>query len=158
MSTPINPIPDGRHTLSPYLVVQGAANALDYYKIAFGARETCRLDGPGGTIVHAEFKIGDSVFMLADENPRCSDKSPEALGGSPVKLHLYVNDVDSTFADAIKAGGRETMAPTNQFWGDRMGALIDPFGHHWLIASRVEDVDPSEWQSRMEAFFAAQPA
>lgn len=156
MTTNIKPIPDGYNTLSPYLVVRGAADALEFYKKAFGASETFCLNAPDGKIVHAEFKIGDSMFMIADENPQCIDVSPETLGGTPVKLFLYVNDVDTTFADAIKEGATETMPPSNQFWGDRMGAVTDPFGHHWLIATHIEDVNPNELPGRMEAFFAAQ--
>jgi len=155
MTTNIKPIPDGYHTLTTYLVVRGAADALEFYKKAFAATELSRLNMPDGKIAHGEFKIGDSIFMIADEKPQCTDISPETLGGSPVKLHLYVPDVDTTFANAIKAGAKETMPPVNQFWGDRMGAVVDPFGHLWLIATHIEDVDPSEFQGRMEAFFAA---
>lgn len=154
MSTNIKPIPDGYHTFTPYLIAKGAASALEFYKQAFAAIELCRLNMPDGKVAHGEFKIGDSMFMIADENPQCSEVSPSTLGGSSVKLHLYVTDVDATFANAIKAGAKETMPPTNQFWGDRMGAIADPFGHVWLIATHIEDVDPSEYQSRMEAFFA----
>jgi len=158
MPTNIKPIPDGYHTLTPYLVVRSAAEALAFYQIAFGASETFRLNAPDGKIVHAEFKIGDSMFMLSDENPQCTDVSPETLGGSPVKQFLYVADTDAVFADAIQAGAQEIMPPTNQFWGDRMGSVTDPFGHHWLIATHIEDVDPNELQSRMEAFFSSQTA
>ena len=158
MSTKIKPIPDGYHTLTTYLVVRGAADALEFYKKAFTATELSRLNTPDGKIAHAEFKIGDSIFMISDENPQCTDMSPETLGGSPVKLFLYVTDVDTTFANAIKAGAKETMPPSNQFWGDRMGAVTDPFGHLWLIATHIEDVDPSELQSKMEACCAAHSA
>jgi len=158
MTTNIKPIPDGYHTLTTYLVVRGAADALEFYKKAFAATELSRLNMPDGKIAHGEFKIGDSIFMIADENPQCTDISPETLGGSPVKLHLYVPDVDTTFADALKAGAKESMPPTNQFWGDRMGSVTDPFGHLWLIGTHIEDVDPSEFQGRMEAFFAANQA
>jgi len=158
MSTKIKPIPDGYHTLTTYLVVRGAVDALEFYKKAFTATELSRLNTPDGKIAHAEFKIGDSIFMISDENPQCTDMSPETLGGSPVKLLLYVTDVDTTFANAIKAGAKETMPPGNQFWGDRMGAVTDPFGHLWLIATHIEDVDPSELQSKMEACCAAHSA
>lgn len=153
----IKPIPEGYHTATPYMVVRDAANALEFYKKAFAATETFRLNAPDGKIAHAEFKIGDSPFMLADENPQCTDASPEKLGGSPVKLHLYVNDVDTTYADAIKAGAKSNMSPANQFWGDRMGAITDPFGHLWLIATHLEDVPQSELESRRDAFFAGHP-
>ncbi|MFZ2313797.1 MAG: VOC family protein [Methylobacter sp.] len=158
MTTNIKPIPEGCHTLTAYLVVQRASDALEFYNKAFGAIELFRLNAPGGRIAHAEFKIGDSTFMLADENPQCTDVSPVTLGGTPVKLHLYVTDTDAVFAAAVKAGAKETMPPANQFWGDRMGAVTDPFGHQWLIATHIEDVDPSELPGRMEAFFAAQSA
>lgn len=114
-----------------------------------------RLNMPDGKMAHGEFKIGDSIFMISDENPQCFSISPEALKGSPVTLHLYVADADAIFSDALKAGAEETMPLANQFWGDRMGALVDPFGHHWMIATHIEDVDPSEFQSRMQACFSA---
>jgi len=157
MANKINPIPEGYHTVTPYLTVRSAVDALEYYKKAFGATETFRLNAPDGKIVHAEFKIGDSIFMISDENPQCGDHSPETLGGSPVKQFLYVTDADAVIDDAVKAGAKETMPPSNQFWGDRMGAVTDPFGHHWLIATHIEDVDSDELQGRMAAFFAAQP-
>ena len=158
MTTKTKPIPDGYHTLSAYLIVQGAANALEFYKKAFGATELCRLNMPDGKIAHGEFKIGDSIFMISDESPECHSTSPVALGGSSVILHLYVTDADGIFSDAIKAGAKETMPLDNQFWGDRAGQVVDPFGHHWHIATHVEDVDPSEFQSRMEACFAGKSA
>jgi PhnB protein len=156
MATEIKPIPDGYHTLTPYLTVRGASDAMEFYKKAFGASELFRLNMPDGKIAHGEFQIGDSMFMISDENPEWDIASPEKLGGSPVALHLYVADADATFSDAIKAGARETMPLANQFWGDRMGKVVDPFGHQWLIATHIEDVDPSEFQSRMEADCAAQ--
>jgi len=155
MSTKIRPIPEGYHTFSAYLIVRGAADALEFYKKVFGATELFRLNAPDGKIAHAEFKIGDSIFMISDENPQCNSASPETLGGSPVKLHLYVPDVDTIFSDAFDVGARVTMPPENQFWGDRMGVMVDPFGHHWQVATHIEDVDPSEYQSRMDAFFSA---
>ncbi len=158
MNTNIKPIPEGYHTLSAYLTVRGASDALEFYKKAFGAVELMRLNMPDGKIAHAEFKIGDSIFMISDERPECGSTSPESLGGSPVTLHLYVADADATFAGAIKAGAKEKMPIENQFWGDRMGGVVDPFGHHWLIGTHVVDVDPSEFQSRMEACFAAKSA
>lgn len=117
-----------------------------------------RLDTPDGMVAHAEFKIGDSIFMLTDENPGCHSLSPLTLGGSPVTLYLYVPDVDAVFANAIKAGAVERMPVGNQFWGDRTGAVVDPFGHHWHIATHIEEVDPNELPGRMAAFFAAQQA
>ena len=158
MSTAINPIPDGYHTLTPYLIVKDAAAALAFYRQAFGAGEVMRLNMPEGGIAHAEFTIGDSHFMISDEYANGPVAAPETLGGSTVKLHLYVPDADAAFAQALAAGAKETMPLADQFWGDRMGSLVDPFGHHWLIASHVEDVDPGEFQSRMEAFFASNAA
>jgi len=158
MSTKIRPIPEGYHTFSAYLIVRDAADALEFYKKVFGAIEVFRLNAPSGKIAHAEFKIGDSIFMISDENPQCATTAPETLGGSPVKLHLYVPDVDAIFFDAFDAGARVTMPPENQFWGDRMGVMVDPFGHHWQVATHIEDVDPSEYQSRMDAFFSANMA
>ncbi len=150
----VPPIPAGYHTLTPGLSVRGAAEALEFYRRAFGARERHRLAMPDGKIAHAEFQIGDSIFMIGDENPAWGMPSPETLGGSPVRLRLYVEDADAVFAQAVAAGAKETMPVADQFWGDRMGSIVDPFGHHWLIATRVEDVPPSEYASRMEAFFA----
>ncbi|KIO50378.1 VOC family protein [Nitrosospira sp. NpAV] len=158
MATKIKPIPEGYHTLTAYLTVRGASDAIEFYKKAFGATELFRLNMPDGKIAHGEFKIGDSMFMISDENPEWGIASPEKLGGSPVALHLYVADADATFSDAIKAGAKETMPLANQFWGDRMGKVVDPFGHQWLIATHIEDVNPSEFQSRMEAHCAADKA
>lgn len=158
MPTEIKPIPDGYHTLTAYLTVRGASDAIEFYKKAFGATELFRLNMSDGKIAHGEFKIGDSIFMISDENPECASTCPETLGGSPVTLHLYVTDADTTFSDAIKAGAKETMPLANQLWGDRMGKVVDPFGHHWLIATHIEDVDPSEFQSRMEAYCGAHQA
>ncbi|MDD2761631.1 MAG: VOC family protein [Methylomonas sp.] len=155
MTTQIKPIPDGCHTVTPYLTVHVADAALAFYKKAFGASEVIRLHRPDGKVGHAEFKIGESHFMISDEYPNPNSTSPHTLGGTSVKLHLYVSDADAVFSQAIAAGAKETMPVENQFWGDRMGSLIDPFGHHWLIATHVEDIDPSELQGRMEAFFAA---
>lgn len=158
MNTKVKPVPDGYHTLTPYLTVRGAADAIDFYKKAFGATELFRLAMPDGKMAHGEFRIGNSVFMISDENPGWDNASPEKLGGSAVALHLYVEDADRTYTDAIKAGAREAMPVGNQFWGDRMGKVIDPFGHHWLIATHMEDVDPGELKSRMEAFCGADKA
>lgn len=155
MTTRIKPIPDGCPTVTPYLTVHDADAALAFYKTAFGAKEGLRLHMPDGKVGHAEFKIGESNFMLSDEYPTPNSTSPQTLGGSSVKLHLYVSDADAVFSQAIAAGAKQTMPVENQFWGDRMGSLIDPFGHHWLIATHVEDIDPSELQGRMEAYFAA---
>jgi PhnB protein len=141
-------IPDGYHSVTPYLVIQGAQGAIDFYKKAFGAEETVRMDH-NGKIMHAEMKIGNSMVMLADEFPEMGHKSPQAYGGTPVSMMVYVDDVDKTFGRAIEAGAKEKRPVTNEFWGDRMGTLSDPFGHVWTIASHVEDVAPDEMDRRM---------
>ena len=147
----VKPIPDGYSNVTPYLIVSGAAKALDYYKKAFGAQELMRFDGPDGTIVHAEMQIGNARVMVADESPEMGHKSPQSLGGSGTGLMLYVDQVDKTFERAI-AGGAKVMKPVeNQFYGDRSGSLTDPFGHVWTIATHVEDVSEDEMQRRMEA-------
>ncbi len=145
------PIPEGYHTATPYLIVQGAAAALAYYKKAFGARETMRFESPGGKIGHAEIRIGDSTIMLADEHPDMGYRSPQSLGGSPVSILLYVEDVDRWFERATAAGGKVTRPVADQFYGDRTGTLIDPFGHVWSISTHVEDVSPEEMHRRASA-------
>jgi PhnB protein len=147
----VKPIPDGYGSVTPYLIVNGASKALDYYKMAFGAQELMRFDGPNGSIMHAEFQIGSSRLMIADESPDMGYKSPQTIGGSGTSLMLYVDDVDSTFERAITGGAKVMQAVTNQFYGDRTGSLTDPFGHIWTIATHVEDVSEEEMQKRMEA-------
>lgn len=156
MSTNIKPIPDGYHCATPSLTVRDASAAIEFYKAAFNATELYRLNMDNGKIAHAEFKIGNSMFMIADENPDWGSISPETLGGSPVQLHLYVEDADATYEAAIAAGAKSTMPVELQFWGDRMGSVVDPFGHHWMMATHVEDVPESELESRMAAAFAGQ--
>ena len=146
MASQVKPIPPGYHTATPYLVVNGAARAIEFYKKAFGAQELFRMGGPGGKIGHAEIKIGDSPIMLSDE--MAHNKSPESLGGSPGGIFLYVEDVDAAFDRAISAGAKEEMRPTNMFWGDRFGSLKDPFGHSWSLATHIEDVAPEEMEKR----------
>jgi PhnB protein len=148
---PVKPIPDGYHSVTPYLIVRDGARAIDYYKQAFGATELMRMPGPGGKIGHAEIKIGDSPVMLADEGPMSENKSPAQYGGTPVPLMIYVDDVDTVFKRALSAGGKEVKPLQNQFYGDRSGTLTDPFGHCWTIATHVEDVAPDEMQRRMAA-------
>ena len=145
------PVPVGYHTVTPYLIVSGAAQALDFYKRALGAIEQMRMPGPEGKVMHAEIKIGDSVIMLADEFPEMGARSPQALGGTPVGICLYVPDVDSLFNQAIQAGGKVERPLQNQFYGDRSGTFIDPFGHKWTIATHIEDVSPEEIGRRMAA-------
>ncbi len=144
----VKPVPDGYHTLTPYLVIRDAAKAIEFYKKAFGAKETFRMPGPGGKIMHAELQIGDSMLMLAEEMPEYGAKSPQALGGSPVNVFLYVEDADKVFNQAVAAGATVTMPLADQFWGDRYGKLADPFGHQWSVATHKEDVAPEEMAKR----------
>lgn len=148
--TPL-PIPEGFHNVNSYLVVDGAAEAIDFYSRALGARERYRLPGPGGMIMHAEVQIGDSVVMLADENPEMGFKSPRALGGSPVGLLAYVDDADAVFERAIAAGAKEIKPPEDMFWGDRAATVEDPYGHQWTIATHVEELTPEEIGRRAAA-------
>ncbi len=151
MAGKVKPIPDGYHRVTPYLVVDGAAAAIDYYTKVFGAKEKMRMPAPGGKVGHAELEIGDAIVMLADANPQMGHKSPRALGGSPVSLLLYVENADTTVDRAVKSGGRLVRPVENQFYGDRMGGVEDPFGHHWYVATHVEDVSPEEMKRRMAA-------
>jgi PhnB protein len=148
---PVQPIPAGYHSVTPYLIVKGAARAIDYYKDVFRATELMRFPGPGGKIGHAEIKIGDSRIMLADEHPEMGAQGPQSFGGSPVGILLYVEDVDATFHRAV-AGGAKALKPLqDQFYGDRSGTVTDPFGHIWTIATHKEDVSPEEMKRRSEA-------
>jgi PhnB protein len=147
----VKPIPDGYHSVTPYLVVQGGERALEFYKKAFGATELFRMPGPGGKIMHAEIKIGDSIIMLADEAPEMGVRSPRTVGGTPVTLHLYVENVDETFDRATKAGAQSLRPVEDRFYGDRSGQFEDPFGHRWDVSSHVEDVPPEEMAKRAEA-------
>ena len=147
----VQPIPAGYHSITPYLIVKGAARALEFYKKAFGATELMRLDGPGGKIGHAEIKIGDSPIMLADEHPEIGVLSPQSLGGSSMCMLLYVPDVDRAAAQAVAAGAKELRPVKDQFYGDRSGTFADPFGHVWTIATHKEDVPMEEMRRRMEA-------
>jgi PhnB protein len=150
------PIPDGYHTVTPYITVKGAARAIDFYKRAFGAQEIERMMDPEGKLVmHAEIRIGDSVVMISDEFPQGSCVSPQTLGGSAVSLFLYVADVDAAFKRAVDAGARSGMAPTDMFWGDRFGKLTDPFGHEWAMATHKEDLSAEEIKKRGAAAMAA---
>lgn len=145
------PIPEGYHSVTPYLIISGATAALDFYKRAFGATELFRFPAPGGKIGHAEIKIGNSVIMLADEQPEMGFRSPQTLGGSAVSLMIYVERVDEVFKQALAAGAKETMAIKDQFYGDRSGSLQDPFGHSWTIATHMEDLSPEEMERRVKA-------
>jgi PhnB protein len=147
----VNPIPTDYPRVMPYLYVDGAAAAIDFYINVLGAKERMRMDGPDGKVGHAELEIGDSVIMLADEYPDMDIKGPSSFGGSPVSVMVYVEDVDKTFAAALEAGAKETRPIEDQFYGDRMGSFEDPFGHRWHIATHVEDVSPEEMGKRAAA-------
>jgi PhnB protein len=152
----VKPIPEGHRTVTPYLAIKNAAGALDFYERAFGATVRYKLSMPDGRVGHAEIELGDSVIMLADEFPEYGGKSPEALGGSPVSIHLYVPDVDAFFKRTLAAGARERKRVEDQFYGDRSGQLEDPFGHLWWMATHKEDVAPEEMQKRVRAMFGGQ--
>ena len=151
MAGKVKPIPEGYGSVTPYLIVQDAANAIDYYKKVFGATERMRMPGPDGKIAHAEIQIGGSYIMLADENPEMGARSPKTVGGSPISLLVYVENVDRTVEKAVAAGAKVKSKVENKFYGDRMGGIEDPFGHQWYVATHVEDVSPEEMQRRMEA-------
>ena len=152
----VKPIPEGYHSLTPYLVIKGASEAIEYYKRVFGATERMRMDAPGGTIGHAELQIGDSVLMLADEVSEMGHRSPKTLGGSPASLVLYVEKVDEVWKRALDAGAKQIRPLENQFYGDRMGTLEDPFGHVWSVATHIEDVSPEEMARRSEEMMKQQ--
>jgi PhnB protein len=156
MPTTAKPIPEGHRTVTPYLALKGGAKALDFYKQAFGATELYRLAMPDGRIGHAEIRLGDSVIMLADEFPEHGFRAPQTVGGTPVNLHLYVEDVDAFVKRAVAAGAKEVKPVMDQFYGDRSGQLEDPFGHLWWVATHKEDLSPEEIQKRAAAMFAGQ--
>jgi PhnB protein len=149
------PIPEGYHTVSPYLAVDDAARAIEYYTNAFGAKEIMRMDAPGGKIGHAELQIGDSRVMLSDPFPQASTRPPKELGGASAGVFMYVEDVDAVVKRAVDAGATVTMEVADQFWGDRFGTITDPFGHVWSIATHVEDVPPDEMAERAKNAMAA---
>ena len=149
------PIPEGYHTATPFLVIDGAAEAIDYYKNAFGAKERMRMEAPGNRIGHAEIEIGDSLVMLSDAFPQSTTKAPTELGGTTAGVFLYVEDVDAVVKKAVDAGATVTMEVADQFWGDRFGSITDPFGHSWSIATHVEDVPPEEMAERAKTAMAA---
>jgi PhnB protein len=149
----VKAIPDGYHSVTPYLSIRGAAQALEFYQRAFNATELFRLVAPSGEIGHAEIRIGDSAIMLADPCEEGSFRHPQSLGGSSVGLHLYVEDVDALFAQAVAAGAKTIRAVQDQFYGDRTGTLEDPFGHVWFLATHKEELTPEEINQRAEALF-----
>ena len=157
MAPQAKPVPEGFHTAAPLLIVEDAAGAIEFYREAFGATEELRLTDPGsGVLLHAEVRIGDSLIMLADENEQWGTRGPQSLGGTPVPIHLYVEDVDALAGRAVAAGAEVLIPIADQFYGDRTGRLRDPFGHEWIVATHIEDVSPDEMQRRAEAFMKQQ--
>jgi PhnB protein len=153
MTSRIKPIPDGYHTATPYLIITNAAHAIEFYKEAFGATELMRLATPDGKLMHAEIKIGNSPIMLCDECPDWNALSPQTIGGTTVSIVLYVDDVDAVVNRAVATGATVLMPVEDQFWGDRMGTVVDPYGHKWSIATHTEDVSPEEIDKRAKALF-----
>jgi PhnB protein len=152
----VKPVPQGYHTVTPYLIVEDGAAAIEFYKKAFGAKELLRFPGPGGKLMHGEIQIGDSPIMLADEFPEMGYRSPKSLGGSATSIMLYVEDVDASFAQAVAAGAKVRRAVEDQFYGDRCGTVDDPFGHVWTLGTHKEDVAPEEMNRRFEAIMKRQ--
>ncbi|HEY6148213.1 MAG TPA: VOC family protein, partial [Thermoanaerobaculia bacterium] len=151
MAGKVKAVPEGYHTVTPYLIIDGAAAAIEFYRKAFGAVEVVRMPSPDGRIGHAEIKIGDSHVMLADERPEMGARSPGTVGGSPVSIVLYVEDVDKVVARAVAAGAKIERPVEDKFYGDRMGGIEDPFGHRWYVGTHIEDVTPEEMKKRMAA-------
>lgn len=155
MAKKAQPIPKGYHTVTPSIVVAGAAKAIEFYKKAFGAQEVMRFPGPDGkTIMHAEIRVGDSNIMLGDEMPEQGARGPKTIGGTPVSFFIYGDDVDAAWKRAVDAGAKPIMPLADQFWGDRTGCLEDPFGHHWWLAQHVQDLTPEELQQAADNFFS----
>jgi len=154
MTHRVKPIPEGYHTATPALIVDDGDRAMEFYTKAFGAKERMRSKGVGGKITHAEFQLGDSIFMLADEMPEMGSRSPKTLGGSAAGVFLYVPDTDALYSRAIAAGATSLSAPMDMFWGDRHARIRDPFGHEWSIATHKEDVPPAEMEKRAKEFYA----
>lgn len=151
---PVKPIPEGYHTITPFLTIRNAAKAIEFYKQAFGAEERGVMKGPDGKVMHAELKIGDSIIMLSDEFPEFGAKSPESIGGSAMGLHIYLDGVDAAFDRAVKAGATVEMPVMDQFWGDRYGKLTDPFGHKWSIGTHIKDMSGDEMKQAMDEAMA----
>ena len=152
----VKPIPEGFRSVNPYLCVDGAARAIEFYKEAFGATERMRMEAPGGKIGHAEIQIGDTIVMLADEMPEMSFRSPRSLGGPTCHFMIYVEDVDERYEQAVKAGATPKRPVKDEFYGDRSGSVEDPFGHHWYISTHIEDPTPEEIKRRLEVYMAQQ--
>ena len=154
----VKPIPEGYHTLTPYLAVEDASKAIEFYKDAFGAEELVRMPGPDGKIAHAELQLGDSKLMLSDPFPQSDVRPPSERGGSTASIFMYVKDVDATFEQAQQAGAEVVSELEDMFWGDRFGSLSDPFGHHWSIATHKEDLSEEEMAERSKAAMAEMPS
>ena len=150
MTSNVRPIPEGYHSVTPYLILSGAADAIEFYKKAFGAAEVMRMPAPGGKVGHAEVEIGGSRIMLADEYPDMGYRGPKAIGGTPVTIHLYVEDVDTVARQAVAAGAKERRPVKDEFYGDRSGNFEDPFGHVWHIATHKEDLSPDDIKRRAD--------
>jgi len=157
MADKVKPIPDGFHTVTPMLTVEGASDAIAFYKRAFGAEEIMRMPSPDGHIMHAQIKIGDSLLMIHDDSPEPGRQGPKAMGGSPMSIYLMVDDVDAFYARAVEAGATASMPIEDMFWGDRFGGLIDPFGYFWGVATHVRDVDEAELKAASAAMAAGDP-
>lgn len=157
MNQQVKPIPEGMHTVTPHIVCDGAADAIEFYKKAFGATEMARIPAPGGKLMHAMVKIGDSNVMLVDESPEWKSFGPKALKGTPVTLHLYVEDCDAVYKRAVEAGANGFMPPADMFWGDRYGMVEDPFGHRWSIATHKREMTPEQMDKEMKEAMAAAP-
>lgn len=153
----VQPIPKGYHVVTPSIVVRGAAEAIEFYKKAFGAKELYRMPGPDGKVMHAEIKIGDSIVMLADEFPQMGSSAPQTVGGTASSLLIYTRDVDALFNQAVAAGAKVAMPVSDMFWGDRYGKVTDPFGHQWQLATHKENVTPKEMAKRAAAAMSAPP-
>jgi PhnB protein len=151
---PVKPVPDGYHTLTPFLTIRDAARAIEFYKQAFGAEERGVMKSPDGKVMHAELKIGDSIIMLSDEFPEFGSLSPQSIGGSSMGLHIYLDNVDAAFERAVKAGAKVEMPVMDQFWGDRYGKLKDPFGHQWSIGTHTKDLSMDEMKRGMDEAMA----
>jgi PhnB protein len=158
MTTKVDPIPQGMYTVTPHLVCNGAAAAIEFYKKAFNAVETARIPGPGDKLMHAAVRIGDSTVMLVDAFPEWGSQDPLALKGTPVTLHMYVPDVDATFKQAVAAGATAKMEVADMFWGDRYGQVVDPFGHNWSIATHTRDMTPEQMNEEMTKQMAPSPS
>jgi uncharacterized glyoxalase superfamily protein PhnB len=150
----VSPIPPGCHTVTPHLIVRNAAQAIDFYRRAFGAKEIHRVPGPGGKLMHAQIQIVDSPIFLAEEMPEWGSRSPLSLGGSGTTIHLYVEDADAVFEQAVAAGAQVKMPLADQFWGDRFGKLSDPYGHDWSVATHIKDLSPAEMQKGQQEAMA----